>query len=142
MTGVVKFDHDEARRLRAEGMTHSAIAEKLGVSASAVQRVVTPGTIEKRAAYERDWGHQGDRCECGNVIHRRTALRTGKCRECAMRDRRTSVRPDELFCFRCEEWKPDDEFPSDRNRPARRGKHNYCRKCQTEMKREYRRSRR
>lgn len=35
-----KFDHDEARRLRAEGMTLIAIAERLGVSDTSVLHAV------------------------------------------------------------------------------------------------------
>lgn len=42
--------HDEARRLRAEGLTYQQIADKVGVTAAAVYFALHP---DKRAEYAR-----------------------------------------------------------------------------------------
>jgi hypothetical protein len=41
----------------------------------------------------------------------------------------TTVRPDELRCGRCKQWKPDDQFTRDKSRPERRNRYIYCKTC-------------
>lgn len=49
MTRPRKFDHDEARRLRAEGWTLQRIADRLGVTRQAVNFVVSDKARETNA---------------------------------------------------------------------------------------------
>lgn len=134
-----KFDWDDARWRAAAGESITEIARSFGVSRTAVLRVVDPD-VNRRMA-ERVYLHKrNSRCpDCGAQTWRRPDGREARCVNCSSRLRATSVRPDSLRCYACREWKPDEAFPFSRNNLARRGRHNQCRPCLTEAKRDYRR---
>lgn len=127
-----KFDHDEARFLHSRGASLRDLAEKYGVSQARINQVVNPEV--GRRAEERSSAYRWACPECGAP----TQGKRKRCRPCANKLRATSVRAEELQCFRCQQWKPDESYPSNRQEPVRRGRHGLCRVCQTEVKREYR----
>lgn len=136
---VRKFDHDEARARFAAGETVAEIARSCGVSWQAVNFVVRPAALARHQAYYEGW--RKATCACGAPCQR--AVFRGeepRCVRCAADGRATSVREDELKCSRCQQWKPDDAFLSNRHRSSeiRRHRHGLCRPCQTEVRRDYR----
>lgn len=135
-----KFDWDEAIRLRSEGHSTKAIAERLGVTWNAVHRVVTPGVMEAEAVTQAAVAARGRCDDCGGPMNGLSRYRgSTRCKTCAAIARATSVRPDSLQCVMCREWKPDDQFPRNRAESlARRGRHSTCRACATIARREYR----
>lgn len=136
---VRMFDWDEARRLRAEGLSCRAIAARLGVTTSAVYRVVTPGQIEAQAANARRYASTGVCDDCGGPMNRVSRSHgSRRCAECAAVARTTSARPEALRCVTCREWKPDSDFPLGGRKIGRRGRHLQCRGCQTIARRAYR----
>lgn len=141
-----KFDHDEAKRLRAENpslWTYQALADHFGVSDSAIIRVVNPEQAARmykhtlEAARRKRVPCKGG---CGRLVWMTTPDRTGLCQKClAIEHASVNVRETELRCTRCGEWKPDSEFSkASRAAYARRGLRNNCRACQTEVRREFR----
>jgi hypothetical protein len=141
---VRKFDWDEARRLRAEGWSYQAIAERLGVSASAVWQVLT-GARRKaeyrernREALRRLYRGKGSCADCGGPIWLHTARKHPRCTDCAAKRKTVTVRPDTLRCFSCGEWKPDALFPYSRSHRSRRGHHGACRACQAKVRQAHR----
>ena len=49
---TARFDHEEARRLRAEGLSLEAVAARIGVSRSTVRRVCPQGAPRARFDHE------------------------------------------------------------------------------------------
>lgn len=132
-----KFDWDEARRLCAEGLSYDQIGARLGVSGTAVYRVVVPGIRERMNAASVAWTRGGTCPDCGKIGVSRTRLdKSRRCVDCAHKKMVTSVRDGELLCFGCREWKPDHDFPRNRGKRARvrRDRHNFCRGCQAPMR--------
>lgn len=132
------FDYHEARRLRAEGVTYQAIADKFGVSDSAVYLAVNPDARAKMIERGGEWQRRGICIKCGGPCTRTAGQPAHRCRRCFAIDMAVSVREGELQCVKCRDWKPDTEFPRSRAEPARRGRHSQCRACTTEAKRIYR----
>lgn len=136
-----KFDHDEARRMRAQGRTYADIAVLMGVSSQAVLRVCNPAVYESVHQASLAWTRKQRRpCRggCGALVWTNVHGRSGYCPVCHGREiRATTVRPDTLLCTRCGMWKPDEDFPFG-GKKGRRLRHTYCRPCQTEARREYR----
>lgn len=136
-----KFDHDEARRLRAEGLFYREIAERFGVSTQAVLRACDPRVRARMdmASAER---HRRNRkpCKggCGRLVwmHMTGRNPTGYCIQCL--DTSTSVRETTLRCSECGEWKPDAEFGWAGRNKARRFRHAYCKPCQAPTRQAYR----
>lgn len=134
-----KFDYDEAARLRAEGLTYQAIAERFGVTAMAVYWAVNEEARERAIARNTEWQRSGTCPDCGGPSTRHSITKSLRCKACFDRTQATSVHEDELRCFRCREWKPDEAFPRNRSgRKLRRGRHNFCRACSTVVRQEYR----
>lgn len=135
-----RFDHDEARGRYAAGDSVPRLALRYGVSQAAISRIVVPGQYEKFNTRSVAWQQGGSCPDCGVRTTRRTTTWNLRCRRCAHEIHRTSVRPDTLFCSKCGEWKPDDQFPSAKNASlaARRHRHRICRPCGTAMRRDYR----
>jgi hypothetical protein len=120
------FDHDEARRLRAEGLwTYSRLAEHFGVSEAAVMRVCNPEFRARMDARLKEfvWRNKREPCkgECGRLVWMMTKGRSGYCQSC-LGERRVAadVREGELRWTQCRQWKPDSEFGHNKNK-ARRG---------------------
>lgn len=134
-----KFDWDEAIRRREAGETYPAIAKAFGVSVAAVRMAVNPAERERMARTSSAWV-RGARCpDCGTQTTRNRKGEDNRCTQCATRLRATSVREEELQCTRCQEWKPDEDFPMNRSEtPLRRYRHGLCRACSTIARREYR----
>lgn len=130
-----KFDHDEARIRHAAGESLSALAREYGVTQAAVKRIVD---AEHRAAMDsriQRWMMGGVCRDCGKQgVSRQKA----RCKKCASQAAATSVRPGELWCSRCQQWLPDESFPHGDKTKARRGRHQYCRQCNTAARRQYR----
>lgn len=149
-----RFDHDEMKRLRAEDperWTHTALAEHFGVSTSRIKQLLDPKLMEKANKATLEYARRKRKpClgGCGTLVwaHGRRA-RTGYCNSCLDEieaERRADVREDELLCLKCQEWKPDSEFPRGRMRNGRRrGKYRrfkdtWCRSCNTAARRNFR----
>ncbi len=134
-----KFDHEEAERRYDAGESVAALAQEYGVVVNAVRRIVVPAS---RAAYDRyqvSLKGRGHCDRCGGPMHQGSRYRGSRlCRKCFGDDQATSVRPDALLCFGCREWKPDHEFPHNRSKVRRRGRHSFCRACNTIQRRAHR----
>lgn len=134
---VRKFDYDEARQRYADGEHPRDLAAEYGVSMNRVRQVVIPEEGQRAAERARQWIYSGTCPICGGP-----ATRTGgqsRCRECFNVAQATSVRPDELRCPTCGEWKPDEDFPFNAGgRKLRRGRHQSCRPCLTKLRQNYR----
>lgn len=137
------FDHDEAKRLRQEGLSYREIAGRLGVSYMgayyAINDEARARMHERSYAYakERGFPYHRDLCACGNVKLRRAE----RCQACylATCDRGPDTEG-RLECHTCHEWKPVDLFPrtSAKKNLARGGRHTQCRQCDTARKRAWR----
>lgn len=135
----VKFDWTEARALRADGLTYTAIGEKLGVSPSAVRRVCDDAVLAQARARNIVTSHERNHsrektCKCGAEISNNAKT----CVDCKHDKAAKTVRKDRLRCYRCGRWRADSKFPHDASRPRRRNRRQTCRECETERKREYR----
>ena len=135
-----KFDYEEARRRYAAGESQKALAAEYGVSIARMCQVLNPEVGRRDDERRREWGRNSVCPDCGARATRKRKSEQHRCRECHSRRMATTVRPDELRCITCKEWKPDDEFPSNRAiSPHRRGRHSQCRSCQTIARRDHRR---
>lgn len=135
-----KFDHEEAQRRYAAGELASALAREYGVTRHAVASVVSDRTKATRRRYEMHVKLAGvcERCSAPTNL---AAQRNGSrfCRDCASDNQATSVGDGVLMCFKCREWKLDDDFPHTVSGAIRRrGRHSFCRACQTKARQEYR----
>lgn len=136
-----KFDWDEARRLRKEGMTYVEIASLMGVSATAVRIACDQRARATSYVNSAEYARSGVCVDCGGRMSRnstRPQLRCLSCHHRFLRETAPTVRDTELRCFKCERWLPDLAFPHDRNNLARRGRHRECTDCQTAARRAYR----
>jgi predicted Zn-ribbon and HTH transcriptional regulator len=134
-----KFDWDEAARLYETGLTYEEIAEALGVSSSAVWLALNPEARARGDARKWQWQREARCPDCGAQTTRTHIGADSRCKRCAALARATSVRATELRCMTCREWKPDEEFPSNRAATkVRRGRHRQCRICQTVARRDHR----
>lgn len=128
------FDHDEAKRLHAAGLTYAQIGRRLGATLPAVKGAVRGYPEEerrRRAVRAREKYRAPCKGGCGRMVWAIGERRTGYCRSCSSHARSRTVRPDALLCPRCGEWKPDEEFHADRKAVMRRGRGIYCRPCAT-----------
>lgn len=73
MSAPRRFDHDEARRLRAGGLVYAAIAERLGVSISAVRVACDEEAWAETQEAKRRWREANH--EHVNAYHRAWAKR-------------------------------------------------------------------
>lgn len=135
---VPRFDWDEARSRYASGERVADLAAEYGVTLAAIYRIVTPGLRESSNQRKDEWQRSGSCPDCGMQTTRRSAGYSSRCSRCAAVAKGTTARDGELHCNKCDQWKPDNEFPTDRRRIARRGRHRYCRSCLTIAKREWR----
>lgn len=135
------FDWDEARRLYETGVSRPEIATRMGVSYNMIHRITAPGALERQAAYHREWQKTGVCADCGAQTNRAGQVNgSTRCVPCSALARATTVRPTELQCSTCREWKPDEDFPHNRaDSMSRRGRHGQCRVCQTIARRDHRR---
>lgn len=135
--GPRRFDHDEARRLYAEeGLSYAQIGIRLGVSASAVEQVVSGSryrrdVVARNREYQRRRYRGAGAClDCGAPIWGGAhARRHPRCTDCAAKLAAVTVRDDALRCSECGEWKADTAFPNAKGRRARRYRHSICRAC-------------
>lgn len=142
MGRVRTFDYEEARRLRAQGVSLRDIADYLGVGYSRIAQVTRPD-YEREEAERRARAH----ANCQQVCHYCGGLATWnrysqrshsvpRCRACYWQQRRASyvspyARDDALYCSSCEQWLPDEAFPKRSENRVRRGRHGWCRDCNT-----------
>lgn len=137
---VRKFDWDEARQLRAQGWSWQRLADRFGVSTTAVARVCDEATRERLAANLERWQRGGVCDDCGGPMNR-ISRRAGskRCKSCAYQAALTTVRGDSVWCYDCKQWKPRSEFQANRStRKTAGGIHRQCRACNTAAKREWR----
>lgn len=136
------FDWEEAKRLRAEGVPITWIAQKLGVTDGAIRRIVIPGEMERMAQYSREYAIGQGRCErCGATTNKAAQNRGSRlCKSCADDKRATTVRETELLCVKCRQWKPDEQFHNSVNFIRRRGRRNTCKACANKMREDYRKN--
>ena len=127
-----KFDHDVARLRYAMGVNMSQLAREYGVSRTRIKQIVHQEAGRK--AQERAAAYRWPCLDCGKGIKHKN----GRCLQCSTKRRATSVREDELQCTTCQQWKPDDAFPRNRQATARRGRHSQCQACNTIARRDYR----
>lgn len=138
MAGPRKFDHDKARARRAAGESVASLAERYGVTETAIRVAVDARARLRYEMYQAQ--RQRSVCgECGDPCSWNPSQQEApRCRACHAKARATTVRFDGLLCLACREWKWDSEFPWSRAEPHRRGRHNSCRACQTKLRRDYR----
>jgi hypothetical protein len=133
-----KLDWEDAQRRHAAGESYSSIARDYDVSPVTVALACDEEQRRKYAERSKKYSAIGtNSCEdCGAPITRYATV----CQTCrGLRDAIT-VREDTLQCVSCKEWKPDEEFPRNRElKGARRGRHRQCRPCSTKARRDYRR---
>lgn len=138
MSAPRRFDHDEARRLRAEaGLSVAEIARRMGVTYMSVARVCDARIRATFDARHAEWQRGGVCVDCGGPCSRNSTRGVQRCRSCAAAARTLNVRDGELRCERCKEWKPDADFPKGA-KAHRRHRHSLCRSCNTTARREYR----
>lgn len=137
------FDWDEARRMRADGMSYGQIAERMGVTRNAIARVCTQDAYDEHARLSfrrRDNYSEGKKCPgCARPIVNR-ATRCESCHHDAIvaRARERIVNEEGWFwCAECGTHKPPSAFGKGNVR-ARNGKRSICRECETSRTRRYR----
>ena len=135
-----KFDWDEAKRLRKEGMPLARIGALLGVSYAAIDRVTNPVRYAQMRHSNDVYQCSGTCVDCGATISRNGTKPVARCRPCQARNLTTTVRDETLRCFRCGEWKPDDAFTlsTSRQYEHRRRRIAMCRTCDTRARQAYR----
>jgi hypothetical protein len=137
-----KFDWDEARRLREEGLSWSVIARELGVSSAAVQRVCDPKRREQMAEATARYMKSASCVDCGKsctpvAFHKNKGNTEPRCNRCAnLFYLATSYRDGEQRCSECRQWKPLWDYPRRKTRIM--GRHKICTPCGTKMKRDWR----
>jgi hypothetical protein len=119
-----RFDYDEARLLHDQGIPHSVIAKRLGV---------TPRSIG--IAAKGGWLDASRECvDCGAAVDPGSQ----RCVACnnAVRVKRDGE--GRYYCPTCDTWKDPESFTIQRSpyRPVR----GTCRSCDTALKREWRRT--
>jgi hypothetical protein len=133
-----RFDHDEAKRLYADGWPLPRLAQRYGVSYNAVWELCVPGARERKTEAMRRRYRQPCPGGCGRLVWTNIKGRSGLCPRCADAARATTARTGELLCARCGEWKQDEAFPHRHAAIVRRGRATECRPCQTASRRERR----
>ena len=142
-----KFDHDEARRLRACGHSYRAIGSMLNVSAQSVMSACDPDYRERsRQSVRNNQPHIGICPSCGgrctNGMASQKYLPNGELRICIACRKRQRVlnhaRDGELKCYDCKVWKEDEAFGSCGDRPTRRNRRLSCRECERNRSRQRR----
>lgn len=133
-----KFDWAEAADLRRQLWSYPEIARHCGVTVKAVRNALNPAERARDAALCQRYQQGGICTVCGAPASRRYAPMMSRCRPCFNRARATSVRPDELRCSSCRDWKPDADFAKGTGYPARRGRRNTCKLCDHAAKRRWR----
>lgn len=125
-----KFDWDEARRLREQQKwTYAQIALHLGVTDSAVRRVVIEGEAERLAEYSRLLAATGRCDDCGGPMNHLSRYRgSRRCKPCADIAKVKVNEHGDLYCFNCDSWKPPEAFYRNLARPTR-GVSSECRAC-------------
>jgi hypothetical protein len=136
-----RFPHEEAQALHAQGMSVRKIADRFGVTETAIRRVCNPSIRARMDAAALRWMRENKRepClgGCGALVWTAVAQRTGYCPACWQAA--DGVREDGLLCRKCDEWKPDDEFGRGASAPkARRGHRSWCRVCDALARRAHR----
>ena len=139
-----RFDHDEAKRLRASGWTWRALADRYGVCANAVVRVVDDRARARLDASTRQW--MTALCDdCGSECTHNWSSKHGRhdrvvCRPCSMERRKEESllsRMDEngdLLCSGCGVYRPMVDFVMRQSGSPR----SRCRACETEARRVHR----
>lgn len=130
------FDYDEARRLRADGMTWRALGLHFGVSSQAVMRACRDDVRERVDAAANRRAMSGTCVVCGKTGVTRAGHGKGRCVDCAAKAA-TKVRDGEAYCPACTQWKPLDAFTQSAQH-KHRGVHGECRACDTKRRRAYR----
>lgn len=131
-----RFDWDDAERRVAAGEPVAAVARSLGVSATAVRRAVDPAFRRRLDAATVAAQRRGVPCPtCGGRMAHSNRYRGGTCQACAAERRTTSVRPRELHCHRCDQWKPDADFTRKASATHRRGRDQECLACAADRRR-------
>lgn len=142
-----RFDRDEARRLRDQGLTYAEVGRRLGVTREAIRYGLDPAARLRADAARARLQTSGTCIDCGAPCSHNATSNTlaGRgpdddvCRECSYARQRTSVRPDALWCPGCEAWLPDDAFHRNASsRKGRRGRRNECKACDTARRHAYR----
>lgn len=122
------FDHDEAKRLRATGMTYRAIGELLGVTDQSVRVACNPDVRKYYSDMQKKLRYYHKPCpQCAKPMSRYNAK--GLCRSCWGISKRGPIRPDMLRCSLCRLWLPDEEFSVSRQNVARRERSGECKRC-------------
>jgi hypothetical protein len=141
------FDHDEARVLHNMGWSYNRIAKHMGVSFSAVRRVLNENAREYIDAKNKERIRaQRQPClgGCGTLVWRHGAqgrARSGYCPRCFPAAKYADdVAEHALRCRECDEFLADEQFRlrSDQPKHYRRGRHSVCRECESAMRDEYR----
>ena len=121
-----KFNWFRARELARNGATAPDIAEKMGVSVAGVTRILNRNSYE--ATTVQDNYSLNKTCatdDCDTSISNNSTV----CRPHHAMSLTTSVRDTTVKCSACQAWKPDESFPKDARKTARRGRRYWCKSC-------------
>lgn len=149
-----KFDWDEARRLRGEGWTHQRIADRFGVSRTAIHFVLNEKARLAANRRAKEWQMGGSCEECGGRCIRPSHLSRSEhaaadrrmlCRTCRGRASRTGVEVIngviQIRCGSCRIYKPVDDYGPRTARRLVEGKavrKRTCRSCEALKRQDYR----
>ncbi len=148
---IRKYDHDECRRLYAQGASVSELAERYGVTTTAITICVDPEARARNYArasafYKTSCEDCGNPCLIASAPMKRAKSGRSLCAICSAKERRENVQVDgdgtviAVHCASCKEWKPAEAFGKGKRYPDLRegGFHNGCRACNVAMRRAYR----
>lgn len=147
MAAPRRFDHERACELFATGeWTLTALAQRYGVTPTAVKLVVDPVARARGAARTALWRREGQCPSCGVQTTRQSKRASRRCRACFSKARRKKLKltVDQglaVTCGHCGEMKPLTEYGPRVSRAlaAGRAPAGYrCRACDTAARRAYR----
>lgn len=131
-----KFDWDEARRLRAQGLSYGEIGRRLGVSATAIQRVCDAAYHARDRARLAAQARRGICVDCGAPASHNYSRPVARCKPCADA-RRPKVKDGQAYCPTCKTWKPLSDFSPSKQK-TNRGVHGECKSCQAARRQAWR----
>lgn len=121
-----KFNWFRARELARNGATAPDIAKKMGVSVGAVRRILNKKSYETTTVQDN---YSLNKTCATDDCNTRISNNSTVCRPHHLVSLKISVRDTTVKCSACQAWKPDESFPKDARKTARRGRRYWCKAC-------------